>query len=253
MVDGAVWGVLNIEAVEPEAFRDADVGARRDDRREPRQRRAPAGGDRRPGVRLHDDAGGDNEHRRGEGRLHRKPRRGRRGDGRARGAAHGAASTEVRDVRYAAMLHDVGKIAVPERDPAEAGAADRAGVGADARPRRGRRRTGRADRRLRSPGPGGASQPRALGRRRLPGRPGGRGDPPRGEDHHGLRHLRRDHHRPPVPSGAHLWGGARGARARRGHAARRRVVVALCASWRRSASDLTAVQPASGTHPTPIF
>ena len=45
----------------------------------------------------------------------------------------------------------------------------------------------------------GAPRARALGRPRLPGRPGGRGDPAGLAHHPGLRRLRRDDQRPPLP------------------------------------------------------
>ena len=54
----------------------------------------------------------------------------------------GLPGVEARDVRYAAMLHDVGKIAVPSEILLKPGAVDRCRVGADAQSRRRRRRAG---------------------------------------------------------------------------------------------------------------
>ena len=78
---------------------------------------------------------------------------------------------EVEQVRHAAELHDVGKVAVPDAILTKAGPARRGGVGVhppshDHRRAHHRRRAGAAARRRPR-----ASQPRALGRRRLPGRP----------------------------------------------------------------------------------
>ena len=99
-------------------------------------------------------------------------------------------------------------------DRREAGAADRRGVGGDAqapRARRGVRARGGASRRRRRLGP---APPRAARRHRLPGPPGGRGDPDGRADHRRARRVRRHDlaaRLPPADSGR---GGARGARAR---------------------------------------
>ena len=77
----------------------------------------------------------------------------------------------------------------PELDPAQARAADRGGADADQDASRARRTDPRPDR----PAPGRDRHrtrlPRALGRRRLPGPQGRRGDPARGAHHLRLRRL----------------------------------------------------------------
>ena len=80
------------------------------------------------------------------------------------------------------LLHDVGKLGVPERILSKPGPLDRGRVGRHAPPPRDGRARGRparalGHRRRRRPPP-----PRALGRRRLPGRAGRRGDPARRAD-----------------------------------------------------------------------
>jgi CHASE2 domain-containing sensor protein len=101
------------------------------------------------------------------------------------GLVLGLTAAEAETLRHASLLHDVG-------DPDQARQADRGGVGRHAPPRRGRRAHplgldgadhahGRGDR----PHP-----PRALGRRRLPGRPVRRADPARGAHLRGVRRLR---------------------------------------------------------------
>ena len=80
-------------------------------------------------------------------------------------------STSILRCRLGGWLHDIGKLAIPERDPDQAGAAGRRRVGDHAQPPRRRR----ADRRA-HPGPArrrarGPPPPRALRRQRLPRRP----------------------------------------------------------------------------------
>ena len=208
VVDGRVWGVLNIEAVEPEAFREADAVLV--------ETIVASLGSAVHRAELIDDleraftttlaaltstveAKDDYTSAHGEDVA---------GLAERVAARMGLTAAEVRDVRYAAMLHDVGKIAVPSEILLKPGPLSddewvlmrsHAAVGGE---------LVEPDRRLRAPRAGRARQPRALGRRRLPGRPRGRGDPARGADHRGLRHLRRDRHRPPLPPGAHAGGGA---------------------------------------------
>jgi HD-GYP domain-containing protein (c-di-GMP phosphodiesterase class II) len=113
VVDGRVWGVLNIEAPEPGAFREADAVL----------------------VETIATSLGGAVHRAGliadlegaftttlavltstvEAKDHYTSTHGQDVAGMAARVAlrMGLASTEVRDVRYAAMLHDIGKIAVP--------------------------------------------------------------------------------------------------------------------------------------------
>ena len=100
----------------------------------------------------------------------RRRRRPRRGDRPRLELSH----DEVEQVRHAAELHDVGKVADPGRDPHQAGPARRRRVGVHPPPhdhRRAdhRRRAGAHARRRARP-----LQPRALGRRRLPRRAAGR-------------------------------------------------------------------------------
>ena len=162
---------------------------------------------------------------------------------RARG--WGSTREEVEQVRHAAELHDVGKVAIPDAILDKPGAAGRRRVGVHPPPhdhrRADRRRGARA-------GPGGharALDPRALRRRRLSRRARRRGDPARRPDRRGLRRLRRDGRRPPLPRRHGRRRRARRARAlrrhpvrpggrrgvrRRGHAGRR------CASLRRVAA-----------------
>ena len=82
---------------------------------------------------------------------------------------------EVEQVRHAAELHDVGKVAIPDAILTKPGPLDDGRVGVHPPPHADRR----ADRRRRAGArPRGRArplQPRALGRRRLPRRPGGRG------------------------------------------------------------------------------
>ena len=137
------------------------------------------------------------------------------------------------NVELAALLHDIGKIVIPDTIINKPGPLDDERVGADedahdrgpahARPRRRRAARGRDDR---------ARLTRALGRRRLSGRARRRADPARGDGRRGLRRLQRDDDRPLLPprplDGRGTGGAARQCRAsvragrRRGHRARRR-------------------------------
>ena len=100
----------------------------------------------------------------------------------------------------AAARHRQGRRA--GRDPAEAGPADRARVGRDARAPGDRRADRRRDRLALAPRAGCARRARALGRQRLPGRARRRGRPAREPHLLGLRRLARDDLGPPVPPGA---------------------------------------------------
>ena len=108
----------------------------------------------------------------------------------------------------------------PGLDPAQARAADRGGVRGRQDPR-GARRAGAGGRRV-GPVRGGRVDrpppPRALGRRRLPARPRGRGDPRRRADRARRRRLRRARARAALPRIADARGGRRGDPARGGHA-----------------------------------
>ena len=132
----------------------------------------------------------------------------------------GLAPDELEELRLAAELHDVGKLAIPDAVLQKAGAArsDRMGLHplahADraADPQRGPgAAAGRRDRPL---------DARELGRHRLSRRPRRRGDPARGADHRRLRRVLRDHERPAVPRRAHAGGGGRRAPALRRPAVR---------------------------------
>ena len=130
--------------------------------------------------------------RRAQPRAARPPqrrRRPRRGD---RAAARQLSHDEVEQVRHAAELHDVGKVAVPDAILTKPGPLDedewafirrhtligeRIIAAAPALTPRRRAR---------------AREPRALGRRGLPGRPRRRGDPARRPDRRGGRRVRRD-------------------------------------------------------------
>ena len=109
------------------------------------------------------------------------------------GLVLGLTAAEAETLRHASLLHDVGKIAVPDailtkpgklteeewvvmRRHAEVGAAHPVGLA------RADHAHGRGDR---------AHPPRALGRQRLPAGPGRRGDPARGAHLRGVRRLRR--------------------------------------------------------------
>ena len=99
---------------------------------------------------------------------------------RAVGTRLGLDAEDLDVVVRAAELHDIGKVAVPDSDPAQARPARRGRM--ELHPpahdhRRAHRRRGRG---AASRGPRRARQPRALGRRRLPRRPGRRGHPARG-------------------------------------------------------------------------
>ena len=118
------------------------------------------------------------------------------------GSELGLDAATLKRVELGALFHDIGKIGVPtdiltkpgpltpeEREIMEAPPrAGREDPGAD------RAATGRALHR--------ALVPRALGRHRLPGRAGGRGDPARGTHHLRVRRLPRHVDRPSVPPGA---------------------------------------------------
>ena len=99
---------------------------------------------------------------------------------------------ELEELDRAAQLHDLGKLAVPGRDPLQARSARRAGVGVRpaahdrrrADPPRLTRAPQRRDRRARVA--------RELGRQRLSGRHRRRGDPARLADHPRVQRLRRD-------------------------------------------------------------
>ena len=165
----------------------------------------------------------------------------------------GLDAEQRRNLEFGALLHDVGKIAIPKEivnkpgklDPDEwqlikthtvegQKMLDRIG-GLHARRR-----------------PDRALPPRALGRRRLPGRPGRRGDPAGGTDRHLLRLLERDAHRPCLPQGAAAGGRVGELRANAGRQFDPRIVEMLtaivarrrsCPSRPRRRSDAPPAEP----------
>ena len=129
---------------------------------------------------------------------------------------------ELDDVAHAAELHDVGKIAIPDAILEKAGSLDENEWALHAPAHDHRRADPDGGAVAAQRGQAGALEPRALGRRRLPGRAGRRGDPagrPRGR---GLRRLRRHDHEPPLPPPRERAGGDSGAAGLRGHAVRPR-------------------------------
>ena len=155
---------------------------------------------------------------------------------RPRGAL-GLDADEVESVRHAAELHDVGKVAIPDAILAKPGPLTDERVGVHPPPHADRR----ADHRRRT-GARAASralvalQPRALGRRRLPRRPGGRGDPARRAHRRRRRRVRRDDRRPPLPRRARTPGRRSPSCARcAGTQFDPDVVDALCAAYTRRA------------------
>ena len=107
------------------------------------------------------------------------------------------------------------------RGAAQARAAGRDGARADPPAPHPRRAHPRARGAPPARDPAGALEPRALGRRRLPGRHGRRGHPARRPHHRGRRRLLRDDHGPPVPRLDAGRGRTPGAARARGHAVRR--------------------------------
>ena len=113
--------------------------------------------------------------------------------------ALGLSPQEIERVRDGAMLHDVGKVAIPNEILYKPGQPDDGRVGGHA-PAPGDRRAhpaphpgARRHRRARSP------RARALGRQRVSGRPRRPGDPRGKPDHPRLRRLQRDDHGPALP------------------------------------------------------
>ena len=129
-------------------------------------------------------------------------------------------ATAVLRCRLGGWLHDLGKVAIPDRILSKASAltddewavmrTHRGAGGRDRRPHPGSCRRGA----------GGAPSPRALRRRRLSRRAGGRRDPDRGADRRRGRHVERDDRGARLPHGPRPGRGAGRARAFSRHAAR---------------------------------
>ena len=132
------------------------------------------------------------------------------------GETLGMDDDELRTLRFGAIFHDIGKIAVPEAILNKRGPARRAEERARDRAAHDRRRADPLHGRLpRARAAAGPPRARALGRHAATPTARGRGHPARLADHPRLRRLRRDDQRPPV-SGRHVG------RRRPGRAARRR-------------------------------
>ena len=127
---------------------------------------------------------------------------------------------ELEDLRQAAELHDMGKVAIPDAILDKPGPLD------DDEWEFMRRHTIIGERILQAApalervADDRALDPRAHGRQGLSRRAGRRGDPARRADRARLRRLRGDDRRPQLPQGDERRGGDRGARALRGRAVR---------------------------------
>ena len=109
-------------------------------------------------------------------------------------------------LRYAATLHDIGELGVPEAILNKPGPlTDEERPAIERHPLIGEGILSPVEF-LADVAAAGARRPRALGRHRLPGRPGGRGDPARRAHPVRLRLLRRDDHRAALPR--RRWGPA---------------------------------------------
>ena len=112
----------------------------------------------------------------------------------------GLGPDQLRGVEFGALLHDVGKVAIPNEIINKPGPLD----DAEWKVMRshtiaGQRMLDRVGGAMREVGAIVRCLARALGRRRLPRRPGRRGDPARGPDHLRLRRLQRDDHHALLP------------------------------------------------------
>ena len=127
--------------------------------------------------------------------------------------ALGMPDNEIQGVKTAALLHDIGKLAVPEHILSKPGPLTQEEFQKIRIHPAGRRRD---HQRRAVPVPGGAAHPqppRALGRQGLPAGAQGRRDPARRAHPVGGRLLRRAHLRPSVPPGDGARRGAVAARA----------------------------------------
>ena len=113
-------------------------------------------------------------------------------------------------LRYGFLLHDVGKVGIPEAVLNKPGPLDAERVGGDAGPPAARGPDGGRHQVARQRRRGDPLPPRALGRQGLPDRAGRRRDPGRGAGVLGGRRLRRHDLRPRLPQGALLRAGLPG-------------------------------------------
>ena len=139
LVDGELYGVINVEEVRPRRVRRGRRAAAAD-RRRPGGRRDALG---RPlpaaRARLPRHRGGARRRARGQGRLHGRPRAlDRRRRPRRSGGGSGSDEQELRDLRLGAVFHDIGKIAVPESILDKPGPAHARGARGDGAPHGGR-------------------------------------------------------------------------------------------------------------------
>ena len=131
----------------------------------------------------------------------------------------GLSSSDRRNVEFGALLHDVGKIAVPKEIINKPGPlTPDEWVVIKAHTIEGQKMLDRVGGLLSDVGTHRALLARALGRHRLPGRPRRRRDPARLDDRLLLRRLQRHDHRSLVPRGDAAAGGACRASRLVGHA-----------------------------------
>ena len=126
----------------------------------------------------------------------------------------------VEQVRHAAELHDVGKVAVPDAILEKPGPLDRRRVGVHPAPHADRRAHHRRGARAHARRRARAREPRALGRHGLSRRARRRGDPARGPHRRRGRRLRRDDAPAPVRDRVRAGARGRGAPPLRRHAVR---------------------------------
>ena len=114
-VGDELWGVIDVEEVEAGAFDEDDVTLLETVADAGRLRAARRLALRAARARLPGHGGGARRRAGGQGRLHGRPRALDRRAGRGgRPRASGSTTTQLRDLRFAAVFHDIGKIAVPE-------------------------------------------------------------------------------------------------------------------------------------------
>ena len=119
------------------------------------------------------------------------------------GDALGLEARDRRNLEFAALLHDIGKIRVPDAIINKPGKlTDEEFELVKRHPVDGQEMLERVGGVLAEVGHHRPPPPRALGRPRLPRRHRGRGDPARRAHHLRLRRLQRDDHQPRLPGGA---------------------------------------------------